>query len=229
MARPPGGSAAAGARSSAAIHNPASSPLRGPATWRTVAAMPDRTSGREAARILARRGLTVTQTQALLSTGLAGDGEVDGRSVRYDGERVRELAARPQLLREEVDRATPDGLVVLRLWPAPSVRVDDPWPAQQEVLRGPWRTGWKEELQIVCYTMLGREIPVVAAVAGFVVLVARIAGATFETAGLGLDVVPARADPPRADLRDWVGRRLPLTRGPRFHFDWQRQPRRLQQ
>ena len=133
-------------------------------------------TGREACRRLEEVGHGRSQARRVLDAGLAGPARTTSWATWFDEDAVAELVARPLAQDDLVDRACPDGVLILRRW----FRADLPWEDRAAALAPAWRfSPWtRVELQIA----IGKRssVPVVATIGGFV--------------AAGCDLVSVRSD-----------------------------------
>jgi len=141
-------------------------------------------SEREAAGILAVRGLGREQARQLLLTGAAGCGERLGRVTAYDEDSVRALAARPFVVERALAERCPHGLYVARVRRGRRVRYDEPWEVRAAALRVQPRLTEMTRALVLGVPLAARGgIPWVATVSGFVVLAATARGVSVAEDG----------------------------------------------
>lgn len=127
-------------------------------------------SGREATTVLFEAGMTRRQARRALDAGLAGNPHRAAGAHLYDLDMVLELAARPWLTDEELDRLFPRELFIARR----DLDVRSPEDVQLAGVREGWDLSpWSRVLLRVRCAQHG-FVPLVATVAGFVVLGAEI-------------------------------------------------------
>ena len=121
----------------------------------------------EACAVLAQCGLGRRHAQQALVAGLAGEPRRLRSRVLYDRDRVRELAARPQLGWSQLVELCPDGVFVSRR----PVTVTDSRAEMVAALSGGWGelSPWKRVAMQLQIEVCG-SLPLVATLAGFVVL-----------------------------------------------------------
>ena len=123
-------------------------------------------SGREAATILARVGLSREGSRGALAGGLAGDPIRLKGSLLYEEQRVRELAARPHTKLSDLSAHCRRGTFVARLNPLAPPPIGPGWYVS------PWARAWiHHAISTVGY------YPFVATISGYVVEGAEIIGA----------------------------------------------------
>lgn len=131
-------------------------------------------SGREAAAVLARKGLTREPARRLLLAGFAGPAVRLRGVLLYEADRVEELADRQPVTFEEWIRACPRGAFVLRTWR--DVDVQAPIEEQLERLRLCW---W---LSIPARILIAESVhrdgfhPLLVTVSGHVAVAGEIVG-----------------------------------------------------
>jgi hypothetical protein len=180
-------------------------------------------SGREAARMFGPTGLSLSATQQLLATGIAGKPQVAGGANLYDGDRVEEVATRLPITPADLEDACPLGVVVVRLPRGQSFSALTCWPETADLLAGPWRVGNGDGFAMTGSVAFGVGLPLVLSVSGYVV-----AGA-WVTAVLGSEQ-PGHVTFGLSAPDDWLtpllGRRLRGHRGvPVELVAWRMRPR----
>lgn len=171
-------------------------------------------SEREAARRLAAHGTSLSASQHLLATGIAGRPVRTHVATLYDGDRVDELVARPHVRADEFVGAFPVGVVIARLSRARGFDVAAPWTERVEVMAGPWRLTANNGLALAITVNRAPGYPLLLSVAGHVVDGARIVGLRdADGAGARFEL-----EPPGEWLSPINGRRLRGHRGPQLEL-----------
>lgn len=177
----------------------------------------DLISERAAARRLAGRGLSLSATQHLLATGIAGQPLRTAVATLYEAAAIEELASRPALTRADTQQWFPEGAVVVRLPRGGTADATAEWPATADLLRGPWPVPPGPSMALVARFWTGRSIPLLLTVSGVVLCGATVrdfAGRSEPGRGRsgGLDACFALSAP-----GDWLertsGRMLAFGRG----------------
>ncbi|GAB4004327.1 hypothetical protein [Nocardioides ultimimeridianus] len=128
----------------------------------------DLISERAAARRLATCGLSLSASQHLLATGIAGEPIRTAAATLYDSSAIEELASRPALSRDETRELFPDGAVVARLPRGRIVAAGSEWPDTAEVLSGPWPIPPGPSVALLARFWTGRTVPLLLTVSGTV-------------------------------------------------------------
>ncbi|HEX3932550.1 MAG TPA: hypothetical protein VHW64_17780 [Nocardioides sp.] len=170
-------------------------------------------SGREAVRILRRRGGITGEAQArsLLRSGLAGSGVITDTGLYFDRDAVRALADRPWLDESAQQAACPAGAYIARLPRADPPDLTRPWADVVDRLdRVPRMPAMTVALLDVSVSAGGR-LPWVATLDGFVVVGADLLGLTVGDDGSNR----FRLERPGEWFEVWRGARLRGSRGGR--------------
>jgi len=133
-------------------------------------------TGRRAAQLLAARGLSLSASQQLLATGIAGRPVDTTAAQLFEADAVADLAGRPTVDERAAATVAPHGYLVARLPRDRVVAVDDAWDEQAAVLAGPWRVDAMVQLELVVRRFVGVRFPLVLTVAGFAIAGAEING-----------------------------------------------------
>lgn len=140
---------------------------------------------RGAALVLEPAGLNFDRTRMLLATGVAGAGIRTTGGTLYDEDRVRALAGRTCLEKDEIAAACPGGILVGRVARGRSVDVTDGGAAAgaRGSVRGPWRIPLLSRILLRHLAETGRPMPMVATVSGFILVGAEVVGFDRVAAG----------------------------------------------
>ncbi|HWU20001.1 MAG TPA: hypothetical protein VN088_00635 [Nocardioides sp.] len=131
-------------------------------------------SERAGARLLERHGLSLSASQHLLATGIAG-APIRLESVTlYESELIRDVATRPSITLEEFDDAFPTGVAVARLPRGRTISAAAEWPDTADQLAGPWRIGNGDAFVMTGTVAFGEGLSIVLSVSGFLLAAARI-------------------------------------------------------
>lgn len=168
-------------------------------------------TGREAARILARQGLSHSASQQLLATGIAGRPTRAGSVVLHDVEAVERLAYAIPVRILDVIRGCPNGHLVARIPRDRRFDVGAPWELQREILAGPWPMDPKISTIVWALTRYRAPMPLVATVAGFAVAGAEITA--FVEPAPAIRGTSFRLAPPGDWLKPFLGRPCASGRG----------------
>ncbi|GAB4008950.1 hypothetical protein [Nocardioides ultimimeridianus] len=131
-------------------------------------------SERTAARLLEEHGLSLSASQHLLATGIAGVPVRLESITLYESELVEDVASRPAITLTEFDEAFPTGLVVARLPRGRTTSAAADWPETAAQLAGPWPIGNGDAFVMTGTVAFGEGLSVALSVSGFLIAAARI-------------------------------------------------------
>lgn len=184
-------------------------------------------TGRQAAHLLAARGVSRASVGHLLATGIAGPAVPTSSAQLYDGDAVADLAERPLVDPGTAAQVAPHGYLVARLPRNRVVRTDAPWSELADVVAGPWRVDATVRLVLVARVSVGVRLPLVLTVAGFAVAGADITDVVASGEAEGLTAF--QVEPPREWFAAFRGRLCVTGRGRPTQLlgwpAWRQQPR----
>jgi len=172
-------------------------------------------SEREAARRLAVHGTSLSASQHLLATGIAGTPVRTAVATLYDDDRIDQLVARPHIKADEFVQAFGVGVVIARLPRSRAFDVDASWDERAQVMAGPWHLTSMNWIALSVTVRQGRGYPMLLSVSGHVVGGARIVAIN---AASGRPTVTFGLEPAGELLAPIVGRRLRGHRGPQLEL-----------